>query len=446
MEMIPSNRQIKSGHASNDNEDKEDDEDIECDDNNNEDGEGDDNKNKDREDDDNGDSGGRDPSRTSTDIVVKSIRFDNYNLKMLMDVHEDLEGDMWLDQEFAVMIGLNYHSPPRIGGAKSKTKGDDLINCGGGYTLLGAGGGYTSAVEDVRHQKDTPYILGRSSAVGASKVPFCACEFLKCNENMNILLSKIDVLTEAQGVTEEAINKLIYKRDINLSSRISEPFTPIGVKRRRNQNSKALTGAKRKATNTPKMMDDQPTKRLRANIYKYGDDKKKNKIQQMIKTKRSTKILCTIPEFNYLDFDCMTDMDRGWEDWLKQSLDDYKFSDYFLNYCKGARPYPGGVPWLGAKRMMTLDKKYFIALELLINEGVINVYDCNIPFFPEDDFFLQIQKDLPKNDIGATCGPYSLAFIELLITNSSMNLLNDNTIERMRWRWAVGVVSKDLVS
>ncbi|MCD7458021.1 hypothetical protein HAX54_036954, partial [Datura stramonium] len=138
---------------------------------------------------------------------------------------------------------------------------------------------------------------------------------LKCNENINMLLSKIEALTEAQGVTEAAINKLISKRGIYPSSRISEPFTPIVVKRRRNQISRALASAKKKVDGTPKMTGDQPTKRLPVNLYKYTDDKKKKKIQQMIKLKRSTQILYKMHEFNYQDFECMTNMNKWWEDW-----------------------------------------------------------------------------------------------------------------------------------
>ncbi|MCD9641386.1 hypothetical protein HAX54_027553, partial [Datura stramonium] len=52
---------------------------------------------------------------------------------------------------------------------------DDYHSCGSGYTPLDvggvgfAGGIYTPTVEEVRCQEDTPYILGRSSAIGASK-------------------------------------------------------------------------------------------------------------------------------------------------------------------------------------------------------------------------------------------------------------------------------------
>ncbi|MCE3049330.1 hypothetical protein HAX54_044609 [Datura stramonium] len=64
-----------------------------------------------------------------------------------------------------------------------------------------------------------------------------------------------------------------------------------------------------------------------------------------------------------------------------------------VSSCACVRPYPGGVPWLGAKRIftvMTLEKKYFVALEFMINDGVINVYGCNIPCCPEDEFFQHI--------------------------------------------------------
>ncbi|MCE3049784.1 hypothetical protein HAX54_045777 [Datura stramonium] len=497
-----SQEQTESGHASKGNKDGEDDEDGEGDDEDeeddedgkgdNENGKGDNEDRKDENNDDDDDtdenttttddktkeendenvpsipaeasSSGRDPRTTSTEIVVQNIRFENYNLKMLMDVHEELEGDIvvrssmgrgftefrkllrennlvkffksscfgkfldlpddttprfqmtmvysllrrkivcdkkdeiWINycgtpicfgmKEFAVMAGLNCHSPPRVGGAKSANKGEDLFNLvgksykkknllehlesktvprnvkkslclvcnfeplkscpdqkidklkgdlagvmairrdlagvekddivskainevvasyaagdatridddhhsfGGGYTPLDAGGAgdvggigdaggrYTPTADEVRRQEYSPYRLGRSSVVGTSKVPSCACECLKCNENMTMLLSKIEALIEAQGVTEAAINKLISKRGIYSSSRISEPFTPIAVKRRRNQISRALASAKKKTAGTPKMTAGQPTDRIPVNLYKYEDDKKKKKFNR----------------------------------------------------------------------------------------------------------------------------------------------------------------------
>ncbi|MCE3051397.1 hypothetical protein HAX54_049729 [Datura stramonium] len=113
---------------------------------------------------------------------------------------------------------------------------DDHHSCGGGYTPLDAGGRYTPPVE------------------------------------------KIEALIEAQGVTEAIINKLISKRGIYPSLRISEHFTLVSVKRRRNQIFKALASAKKKVVGTPKMTDGQPTERLLVNLYKYADYKKKKKI------------------------------------------------------------------------------------------------------------------------------------------------------------------------
>ncbi|MCE3050635.1 hypothetical protein HAX54_047717 [Datura stramonium] len=145
--------------------------------------------------------------------------------------------------------------------AGDATRIDDHHSYGGGYTQLdtsGAGGRYTLAIEEVGGHEDTPHMLDRSSAVGASKLPSCACE-------------------------------------------ISEPFTPVGVKRRRYQISRALASAKKKDTDTLKMTVDQPTEQLPVNLYKYADDKKKKKIQQMIKAKRSTKNLYIMHKFNYQD-------------------------------------------------------------------------------------------------------------------------------------------------
>ncbi|MCD9645039.1 hypothetical protein HAX54_033681, partial [Datura stramonium] len=73
------------------------------------------------------------------------------------------------------------------------------------------------------------------------------------------------------------------------------------------------------------------------------------------------------------------------------------------------------------------------------------MFDHLLPKLLNEEWIYERKKGLPKNDTWAACGPYSLAFIEHLIINSSMNLINDNTIERMQWRWAVGMVDNELV-
>ncbi|MCD7456418.1 hypothetical protein HAX54_031683, partial [Datura stramonium] len=74
------------------------------------------------------------------------------------------------------------------------------------------------------------------------------------------------------------------------------------------------------------------------------------------------------------------------------------------------------------------------------------IFDHLPPKLLNEEWIYERKKGLPKNDTLAAYSPYSLAFIEHLITSSSMNLMNDNIIERMRWRWVVGVVDKELVT
>ena len=60
-----------------------------------------------------------------------------------------------------------------------------------------------------------------------------------------------------------------------------------------------------------------------------------------------------------------------------------------INYVRGIRPYPGGIDWIGAKRVLTimnLNKTHFVTPEILLHEGHMNVYDCqlmvwNMPIF-----------------------------------------------------------------
>ncbi|KAG5601685.1 hypothetical protein H5410_033055 [Solanum commersonii] len=50
-----------------------------------------------------------------------------------------------------------------------------------------------------------------------------------------------------------------------------------------------------------------------------------------------------------------------------------------INYVRGIRQYPRGMNWIGAKRLlaiMNLNKTHFVTLEILLQEGHMNVYDC----------------------------------------------------------------------
>ena len=74
---------------------------------------------------------------------------------------------------------------------------------------------------------------------------------------------------------------------------------------------------------------------------------------------------------------------------LKVRLAEFKWDDEVVDYCRGVRPYPGGCSWAGAKRVFTvmnINATHFVTLEFMIEEGVVNVYDCNVPVCEESDF------------------------------------------------------------
>ncbi|KAG5615472.1 hypothetical protein H5410_015296 [Solanum commersonii] len=71
---------------------------------------------------------------------------------------------------------------------------------------------------------------------------------------------------------------------------------------------------------------------------------------------------------------------------LKQLLDDFVWDDDSIDYVRGYRPYPGGIDWIGTKRVisvMNIDKNYFI----LLHEGHMNVYDCNMMVYEHSQLF-----------------------------------------------------------
>ncbi|KAH0716739.1 hypothetical protein KY290_013005 [Solanum tuberosum] len=169
-----------------------------------------------------------------------------------------------------------------------------------------------------------------------------------------------------------------------------------------------------------------------------------------------------------------------------QLINEFEWDEDMINYVRGIRPYPGGMDWIGAKRLlavMNINKTHFVTLEILLHEGRMNVYDCMLMGMEHAKFLTFIQtvfELLPKllkqsgimnhlpdkflnepwefkgrlepmvtNDSKAACASYSLAFIEHLITRTTIQppktLLCDNAVHRMQWVWAAGIVSRSLV-
>ncbi|TMW88173.1 hypothetical protein EJD97_018956 [Solanum chilense] len=137
------------------------------------------------------------------------------------------------------------------------------------------------------------------------------------------------------------------------------------------------------------------------------------------------------------------------------------------------------------KRILTVmntEGIHFVTLEILLHEGRMNVYDCNLMVTEHAMFLTLIQpvfellpKLLKKSEImnhlpekfltqpwkfngqtepmvqnatRAACGSYSLAFIQNLISRIEFQppntLLCDNLIERMQYVWAYEIISQSL--
>ncbi|KAG5610419.1 hypothetical protein H5410_021700 [Solanum commersonii] len=100
---------------------------------------------------------------------------------------------------------------------------------------------------------------------------------------------------------------------------------------------------------------------------------------------------------------------------------------------------------IDAKRLlaiMNMNKTHFVTLEMLLHKGRMNVYDCLLLEFKGR------LEPMVTNDTKATCASYSLAFIEHLITRTTIQppqtLLCDYAVRRMQWVWDDGIVSKSL--
>ncbi|KAF3674881.1 hypothetical protein FXO38_05013 [Capsicum annuum] len=73
--------------------------------------------------------------------------------------------------------------------------------------------------------------------------------------------------------------------------------------------------------------------------------------------------------------------------WLVSTCE---WEEDIINYVREKRPYPHGKSWTKVKRILAVWNvtfKYFLAVEILLEEGKIKVYDCNLPIFDEGAFF-----------------------------------------------------------
>ncbi|KAG5621031.1 hypothetical protein H5410_006249 [Solanum commersonii] len=203
------------------------------------------------------------------------------------------------------------------------------------------------------------------------------------------------------------------------------------------------------------------------------------------------------------DFRTMTSMDIWWEDWYVDEIlslmreRHVRYPKYYdstdrildLNFYSNFKLRYANISEeaiiIGAKRLlvvMNLNKTHFVTLDILLHEGRMNVYDCLLMGMEHAKFLTFIQpvfELLPKllkqsgimkhfpnkflnvpwkfkgrlepmvtDDSKVVCASYSLAFIEHLITRTTIQppktLLCDNAVRRMQWVWAAGIVSRSL--
>jgi len=166
---------------------------------------------------------------------------------------------------------------------------------------------------------------------------------------------------------------------------------------------------------------------------------------------------------------------------MHEALTSFEMDGDILKYCKGEISYPYGRKWNGAKRIytvMNIKNTHFIALEFLMEKGLIQVYDCNIHMCDEPTFLTLIQpilklwpkllkqsgmfnhlsefflndawsyerlKNVPSNNSRAACGPYACVFIDHLLTGIDMSCLNDNEVDNFRMKYVVAVLEKELI-
>ncbi|KAF3635287.1 hypothetical protein FXO38_24705 [Capsicum annuum] len=163
----------------------------------------------------------------------------------------------------------------------------------------------------------------------------------------------------------------------------------------------------------------------------------------------------------------------------------FQWDEEMIKYVREKRPNPHGKRWTEAYRIirvMNVDGVHYQAVEILLAEGKIKVYDCNLPALDEVNFFTYMQPllelfpillrqsklmdrlpkkvlmkhlwdfvgrnkdmDLSKNKTAAACGSHTLARIECLLTDTKMTepmtFLCDNIVANMQEVWAYGVLT-----
>ncbi|KAG5589451.1 hypothetical protein H5410_039965 [Solanum commersonii] len=373
------------------------------------------------------------------------------------------------------------------------------------YKSFGGVGRDKSYLADLSSGEDTPGVI-KTTNVNAFNID-CCCKYETCCDKYETLLNEVKSLsTKLDG---QQLKKTIYPSYARKS-----PYTPA-LKKRLAMNSKAKNAMK---------------SRLEVNLYKPLDVEKREIFSVFISKKEEERKMYLNGRFNYQDLVSMTDpyflfeckilsLMRKRQIWypkhydqtdlildlnfyntlydqynnlrekslvdgappMHEALTSFEMDGDILKYCKGEMPYPYGQKWNGAKRiytMMNIKNTHFIALEFLMEKGLIQVYDCNIHMCDEPTFLTLIQpilelwpkllkqsgmfnhlsefflndawsyerlKNVSSNNSRAACGPYACVLIDHLLTGTDMSCLNDNEVDNFRMKYVVAVLKKELI-
>ncbi|KAG5600376.1 hypothetical protein H5410_031746 [Solanum commersonii] len=241
-----------------------------------------------------------------------------------------------------------------------------------------------SYLADLGRGEDTPGVI-KTTNVNAFNID-CCCKCETCCDKYETLLNEVKYLsTKLDGQQS--------KRTIYPSYARKSPYTPA-LKRRLVMNSKDKNAMK---------------SRLEVNLYKPLDVEKREIFSVFISRKEEERKMYLNGRFNYQDLVSMTDpyflfeckynnlREKSLVDGappMHEALTSFEMDGDILKYCKGEMPYPYGRKWNGAKRIytvMNIKNTHFIALEDLMEKGLIQVYDCNIHMCDEPTFLTLIQ-------------------------------------------------------
>ncbi|KAH0715835.1 hypothetical protein KY284_008740 [Solanum tuberosum] len=329
-----------------------------------------------------------------------------------------------------------------------------------------------SYLADLGRGEDTPGVIKTTNVNAFNSDCCCKCE--TCCDKYETLLNEVKSLsTKLDGQQS--------KRTIYPSYARKSPYTPA-LKKRLAMISKAKNAMKNRLEDLVSM----------TNPYFLFECKHVDEILSFMRERQiwypkhydQTDLILDLNFYNTLYDQYNNLREKSLVDGappMHEALTSFEMDGDILKYCKGEISYPYGRKWNGAKRIytvMNIKNTHFIALEFLIEKGLIQVYDCNIHMCDEPTFLTLIQpilelwpkllkqsgmfnhlsefflndawsyerlKNVPSNNSRAACGPYACVFIYHLLTGIDMSYLNDNEVDNFRMKYVVAVLEKELI-